>query len=120
MLWEKPGGGEPAQTTWDLKEPLTVKWSHVSGEENKAFCIYLTNRVDYPPVTELVLRYAVMGRDEVTIPPPGPMEIPIKCVMPALSDFCNYRLWASACGDPETIYAETELFCIDIRHDGDL
>ncbi|GCB20560.1 hypothetical protein AAWM_03445 [Aspergillus awamori] len=111
MLWEKPGGGEPAQTTWDLKEPLTVKWSHVSGEENKAFCIYLTNRVDYPPVTELVLRYAVMGRDEVTIPPPGPMEIPTNC---------NYRLWASACGDPETIYAETELFCIDIRHNGDL
>ena len=57
-----------------------------SGEENKAFCIYLTNRVDYPPVTELVLRYAVMGRDEVTIPPPGPMEIPIQCVMPALID----------------------------------
>lgn len=53
-----------------------------SGEENKTFCIYLTNRVDYPSVTELVLRYAVMGRDEVTIPPPGPMDVPLKYVMP--------------------------------------
>ena len=54
------------------------KADYSSGEENKVFSIYLTNRVDFPPVTELVLRYVVMGQDEVVIPPPGPIPNPLK------------------------------------------
>ncbi|PWY83699.1 hypothetical protein BO94DRAFT_586754 [Aspergillus sclerotioniger CBS 115572] len=103
MLWENPGPQQPAQITWDLTEPLRVRWSHVSGEENKCFSIYLTNRVDFPPVTELVLRYVRMGQDEVVIPPPGPIPRPLNC---------NYRLWATAVGQPETIFAETPNLCV--------
>ncbi|PWY74392.1 hypothetical protein BO70DRAFT_398716 [Aspergillus heteromorphus CBS 117.55] len=100
MKWESIGVREK----WDLTKPLTVGWTHVDNEDDQTFCIYLTNRVDYPPVTELVLRYVRMDQDRVTIPPPGPLHIPYNC---------NYRLWASACGAPETIFAETDDFCID-------
>ncbi|PYH99566.1 hypothetical protein BO71DRAFT_313491 [Aspergillus ellipticus CBS 707.79] len=106
---------------WDLCEPMTVSWSHVENEDDKVFSIYLTNRVDYPPVTDLVLRYVRMDQDRVTIPAPGPLHIPYEYVPSFLAFFldCHYRLWASAINSPETIYAETDVFCIGREEDRD-
>ncbi|KAF9884414.1 hypothetical protein FE257_001814 [Aspergillus nanangensis] len=103
MKWDDFGTRQP----WKVTQPLQMGWSHVQGEENKYFSIYLTNRVDYPPETILLCRYVRMGDNEVTIPALGHMNIKYNC---------NWRLWATAVNGPETIYAETDKFCIEEGH----
>ncbi|PLB47755.1 hypothetical protein P170DRAFT_510513 [Aspergillus steynii IBT 23096] len=83
----------------DVSKNWTVTWTHVDTDPI-SFCLYLTNYKEYPP-QEFFLSSA--SRDPDTVVIQG------RCY-PGLRERSTYRVWASKCGDPLTIYAESRDF----------
>ncbi|PWY83848.1 hypothetical protein BO94DRAFT_625411 [Aspergillus sclerotioniger CBS 115572] len=81
-------------------QPWQVCWEAVNTDPPQ-FCLYLTNFIDFPPQIFPLLGQRPIVTDGggcVTIPPPS-------CPSPLRNT--PYRVRATVCGDPNTIFAES-------------
>ncbi|RAK98749.1 uncharacterized protein BO80DRAFT_447114 [Aspergillus ibericus CBS 121593] len=90
----KPAAGD----TVSCSQPIRFCWEAVVTDPPQ-FCLFLTNFIEFPPqIFDLRTRVITDGGGCITINPPN-------CPGPLRTT--PYRIRATACGDPNTIYAES-------------